>query len=65
VQYWRNQNKNEVDFVIEKEKKAFEAKFSKNLIKESKYKLFKEKYPSISLDFITFENLMGKVMIGK
>jgi predicted AAA+ superfamily ATPase len=57
LKYWRDQNKNEVDFII-KEKKAYEVKFSKNLIKESKYKVFKEKYPNIPLEFITFENFI-------
>jgi predicted AAA+ superfamily ATPase len=62
IKYWRTIAKNEIDFIVE-EKKAFEAKFSKNLIKESKYKLFKEKYANIPLEFITFENLVEKIII--
>jgi predicted AAA+ superfamily ATPase len=62
IQYWRSQNKNEVDLIIER-KKAFEVKFSENLIKESKYKLFKEKYPNIPLEFITFDNVIEKIII--
>jgi predicted AAA+ superfamily ATPase len=63
IQYWRNQNQNEIDFIIEKENKAFEAKFSKDLVRESKYKVFKEKYSKIELDFITFENILEKIII--
>jgi hypothetical protein len=49
--------------LIIKEKKAVEVKFSKNLIKESKYKVFKEKYPKILLEFITFDDIFEKIII--
>jgi predicted AAA+ superfamily ATPase len=62
IKYWRTQNENEVDFIIQ-DKKAFEAKFNKDLIRESKYKVFREKYSKIELDFITFENILEKVII--
>lgn len=55
IKYWRTQSKNEVDFIID-EKKAFEVKFSKNLIKESKYKLFREKYSTFDLEYITYDS---------
>lgn len=57
IKYWRTQSKNEVDFIIN-ENKAFEVKFNKNLIKESKYKLFRENYPSFDLEFIVFEDFI-------
>ncbi|MDR2189775.1 MAG: hypothetical protein LBP53_00870 [Candidatus Peribacteria bacterium] len=57
IKYRRTQHKNEVDIIIE-EKKAYEVKFNKNLIKESKYQIFKKKYPNISLDFIVFDEVL-------
>ncbi len=56
IKYWRTQSKNEVDFIIN-EKKAYEVKFSKNLIKESKYKLFRENYPTFQLEFIDYDSI--------
>ena len=58
LKYRRKQDKNEVDIIV-KEQKAYEVKFTKNLIKESKYKAFREKYPAINLTFITFEDFLG------
>lgn len=58
IKYWRTQAKNEVDFIIN-EKKAYEVKFSKNLIKESKYKLFRESYRDFDLEFLVFDNLIN------
>jgi predicted AAA+ superfamily ATPase len=57
IKFWRNQNKNEVDLIIE-EKKAYEVKFNEKLIQESKYKLFREKYPQLNLEFITWKNFI-------
>ncbi|MDR2416071.1 MAG: DUF4143 domain-containing protein [Candidatus Peribacteria bacterium] len=57
VKYRRTQHKNEVDLIIE-EKQAYEVKFNKNLIKESKYQVFKEKYPKIPLKFVTFDEVL-------
>lgn len=59
IKYWRTINQNEVDFVINEEK-AFEIKFSISLIKQSKYKLFKEKFPDIDLEFVTYNSLKEK-----
>jgi len=59
IKYWRTINQNEVDFIIN-EKHAFEIKFSEKLIKQSKYKLFKEKFPDIDLEFVTFNSLKEK-----
>jgi len=62
IKYRRTQQKNEVDLIIE-EKKAYEVKFSKELIKESKYKLFKTNYPNLNLEFITFENILQHIIL--
>jgi predicted AAA+ superfamily ATPase len=62
IKYWRTKDNNEIDFIIE-DNNAFEVKFSEDLIRESKYKLFKEKYANIPLEFITFENLIEKIII--
>jgi predicted AAA+ superfamily ATPase len=57
IKYWRNQHQNEVDLII-KDKKAFEVKFSKSLIKEKKYKIFEKNYSNLNLEFITFKNFI-------
>jgi hypothetical protein len=51
-----------VDFIV-KRKLAYEVKFSKNLITESKYATFREKYPEIPLEFITFDTLLEKIIV--
>ena len=56
IKFWRTQNHNEVDFIIN-EKSALEVKFSGNDIKRSKYELFAQNYPEIKLDFMTFDGL--------
>lgn len=62
IKYWRTQNKNEVDFIIN-DNKAYEIKFNKNLIKKSKYKLFNENYPDFNLEFIVYENFIANIII--
>ncbi len=62
IKFWRTQAKNEVDFIIN-EKKAYEVKFSKNLIKESKYKLFRENYKDFDLEFISFDEILEIIKI--
>lgn len=62
VQYWKNQHQNEVDFIINKTQ-AYEAKFSPHQIQSSKYKVFKQGYPSFNLDFITFDNVIEEVIL--
>jgi len=57
INFWRTQNKNEVDFIIE-EKKAYEIKFNEKLIKPSKYELFRKNYPDFDLEFLTFNDLL-------
>lgn len=62
IKFWRTQSKNEVDFIIN-EKKAYEVKFSKQLIKESKYKLFRENYPDFDLEFLVFDEFLNEIFI--
>jgi predicted AAA+ superfamily ATPase len=64
VKYRRTAQDNEVDFIVN-EKIAYEAKFSEHLITESKYTLFKEKYPNIPLEFITFDTVLEKIILEK
>ena len=54
IQYWMNKDQKEVDFIINK-KSAIEVKFSENLIKKSKYKLFTTMYPDMHFQFVTFK----------
>jgi hypothetical protein len=49
--------------LIIKGKQAYEVKFNKNQIEESKYKVFKEKYPDMPLQFITFEEFLDFLKI--
>jgi len=57
ISFWRTTEDNEVDFVMCQVEKPFavEVKFNKNTIKESKYKMFRENYPSIPLQFAWLE----------
>jgi predicted AAA+ superfamily ATPase len=54
---------NEVDFIIQ-EKFAYEVKFNEHTIQQSKYKLFREKYPKIPLEFITFDDILERIVEG-
>lgn len=53
IRYWRTSAGNEIDFVLPyiSEPCSIEAKYDKNQIKESKYKLFAETYPELPLSF--------------
>jgi uncharacterized protein len=53
IKFWRTTEGNEVDFVLPEIATPFavETKFNEALIKQSKYKKFKETYPSIPLHF--------------
>jgi len=57
IKFWRTQNKNEVDFIIN-ENKAYEIKFNDKLIKSSKYELFRKNYQDFNLEFKTFDDLL-------
>lgn len=56
ILYWRTSGGNEMDFVNSDSGKlsAVEAKFDFPQIKKSKYKLFRETYPEIPIQFIWF-----------
>ena len=56
IKFWRTQNKNEVDFILEQDKKAIEVKFNINKFNIKKYKLFIETYKEYKLECIDFEN---------
>ncbi|MDR0793824.1 MAG: ATP-binding protein [Chitinophagaceae bacterium] len=55
--FWREANGNEVDFVLShiEQPHAIEVKFDKHSIKESKYKMFRNAYPDIPLQFAWIE----------
>jgi predicted AAA+ superfamily ATPase len=55
--FWRTSDGNEVDFVLNRIEQPYsvEVKFNKNMIRESKYNLFKETYPNIPLSFAYME----------
>ena len=53
VYFWRTASGNEIDFVLSDSGRtqAFEVKYDKSQIRQSKYKLFIETYPEIPLQF--------------
>lgn len=53
VHFWRTASGNEVDFVLSDSGRisAFEVKYDKNQIRQSKYRLFTEAYPEIPIQF--------------
>lgn len=53
IRFWRTADGKDVDFILPfaHPQKAFEAKFDSNLIKESRYKSFKENYPAFEFTF--------------
>jgi predicted AAA+ superfamily ATPase len=55
INFWRTQDKKEVDFIINK-KYALEAKFNGNKYNPKKYKLFLEIYPDIPLGAVSLIN---------
>ena len=57
ISFWRTTEGNEVDFVLSRVENpyAVEIKFSKQAIKESKYKIFCNSYPNILLKFAYME----------
>jgi len=57
INFWRTQNKNEVDFIVN-ENKAYEIKFNDKLIKTSKYELFRKNYPDFNLEFLTYKDIL-------
>jgi len=64
INFWRTQNKNEVDFIINRQK-AYEVKFDKKQFRETKYKNFMEKYPDIKLKVLSYEVLLSEVLNGE
>jgi len=53
VHFWRTASGNEVDFILSDSGRmqAFEIKYDKSQLKESKYRLFTEAYPEIPIQF--------------
>lgn len=59
VKYWRTADGNEVDFVVSSDYEngqAYEVKFDKKLYKQAKYQKFKNQYPGISLQVISYSD---------
>ena len=55
INFWRTQDKNEVDFIIDK-KLALEVKFNGNKFSLSGYKKFIKSYPGIPIRAASFVN---------
>jgi predicted AAA+ superfamily ATPase len=59
IKYWRTQNKQEVDFVVQRDDgtaAAYEVKWSAAAYRPSKYTYFQKAYPEIPLTCISREN---------
>jgi len=54
IKFWRTQSGHEIDFIID-EKYAFEAKFTKNLIRPQKNKYWQKHYPDMPVNFVVNE----------
>ena len=53
IKFWRTQDGKEIDFVLDEQEIAFEAKAK---FRKNKFKIFKENYPEIAINTITFED---------
>lgn len=58
IKFWRTQDKNEVDFIINN--KAFEVKFELSRGIEKKYSQFKKLYPEIKFSFLDNNQILQK-----
>jgi hypothetical protein len=61
VKYWRTQNKQEVDFIVQHitgTASAYEIKYSRKQFNESKYQYFKSQYPEIPLNCVSLDNVL-------
>lgn len=56
VKFWRTVTKKEVDFVLEKERLAYEVKTGLSHVNKKKYQEFIKQYPDFKLEFISREN---------
>jgi predicted AAA+ superfamily ATPase len=54
IQYWRTSAGNEIDFILSDSDRlrAIEVKYAQNLVNPNKYKIFKEAYPEIPIEFL-------------
>lgn len=59
IKFWRTQNKNEVDFIVD-DKYAFEVKYSIDSFSLSKYQLFRQAYEKIQFHIVYHTGTNGK-----
>jgi len=68
VNYWRTQNKQEVDFVVQSDNgtaAAYEVKWNAAAYRASKYAYFQKTYPEIPLNCISLLNAMELDLSGR
>jgi len=61
IKYWRTQNKQEVDFVVQHDdgtSNAYEVKWNTNALRSSPYAYFRKTYPEIPLSCIHLNNVI-------
>ncbi len=59
INFWRTQDKKEIDFVIE-DREAYEVKFEPSKVAKTKYAQFIEAYPEIKFGFLNYGDILGK-----
>lgn len=59
IRFWRTVTKKEVDFVLERERLAYEVKTNISHLKKTKYREFIEQYPKFKFKFISRENWLS------
>lgn len=57
IKFWRTQNKEEVDFVLPHQKKAFQIKFGHDQFSRKEYARFQVEYPDFKLEGITWDKV--------
>jgi predicted AAA+ superfamily ATPase len=68
VKYWRTQNKQEVDFVVQYDNgtaAAYEVKWNAAAFRASKHAYFQKAYPEIPLNCISLLNAMELDLSGR
>jgi predicted AAA+ superfamily ATPase len=62
IKYWRTQNRQEVDFVVQNDdgtSAAYEVKFRAKSFQSSKYDYFRKTYPETPLECVSTESVLG------
>ena len=59
IRFWRSQAQSEVDFIVDREKLAFEVKYNAGLLKKGKYTGFMNQYPDFEFHLVFHQGNSG------